>query len=201
MALIAPLLVSKSPSFCLMWVKLASSVNMLKESLPSSHVPCLSNFHSNYLPMIFSLWFLSCKYYSWNPLFNIFSSPFLLSFRWVSVNSVWIIPVSCELLLSPSALPFPCTSLYNSASGLKRLPPFTVICCDFDQREKAVCARRDGLHAVKYCGVLVSVGLRHMEIKVNVTCNLGLRSHVHCLSLTWSLLTLLASRETNDYCI
>lgn len=57
----------------------------------------------------------------------IFSLPVLLfSFRWVSVNNMWIIPVSCELLLGPSALPF--FSLAHRCmilpSGLKRLPPF-----------------------------------------------------------------------------
>lgn len=108
-----------------------------------------------------------------------------------AVNSCWV-PRHC-LFLAHRCIILP--------SGLKRLPPFTVIRCDFDQRDKAKCARRDGLHAVKYCGVLVSVGWRHMEIKVNVSCDLGLWSHVHLLSLTWSLLTLLASRETNGCCI
>lgn len=161
--------------------------------------------------MIFSLWFLSCQYCSWNPLFNILCSLFLFSFRWVSVNNVWIIPVSCELLLSPSALPFPCTSLYDSAIRFEKIAP---IHCDslwFWSKRKRQCAQRDELHAVEcrgglFSAALVAVGLRHIEIKVNVTGDWGLWSlsdvhGVHCFGLTWSLLTLLASREMNGYCI
>lgn len=179
----------------------------------SCSVQCLSNFHSNYLPMIFSLWFLSCQYCSWNPLFTVFCSLFLLSFRWVSVNNVWIIPVSCELLLSPSALPFPCTSLYDSAVRFEKDCPFSLwfaVILIEGKRQRAF-PERDGLHAVEYCGglysaALVAVGLRHMEIKANVTGDWGLWSlsgvhGVHCLGLTRSLLTLLASRETDGHCI
>lgn len=111
----------------------------------SCYVPTLSNIHSNYLPMIFALWFLSCQYCSWNPLFNVFSpcSLFLLSFRWVSVNNMWIIPVSCELLLSPSALPFSLhIFVWFCHQVWKDCPLFIVIHCDFDQREKAVCPER-----------------------------------------------------------
>lgn len=91
---------------------------------------------------------------------------------------MWIIPVSCELQKSLSALLFPCK-----------------------------CAKRDKLHAVEYHGsfssaALVAVGLSHMEIKVNITSDGGLWSlskfhGVHCRDLTWFLFSLLALRELN----
>lgn len=144
----------------------------------------------------------------------IFSLPVLLfSFRWVSVNNMWIIPVSCELLLGPSALPFffPCTSLYDSAIRFEKIAPFSLWFAVILIKEKKQCTQRDELCAVEHCGslcsvALVAVGLSHMEIKVNVNGDWGLWSlsdvhGVHCLGLTWSLLTLLASRERKCYCI
>lgn len=106
-------------------------------------------------------WFLLCDSHLVNTAADIhYLILFLLvlsfSFRWVSVNNVWIIPVSCELLLSPSALPLFFSLAHGCMtlpSGLKKkkkktAPFFTVIRCDFDQREgkkKKQRAQRDEL--------------------------------------------------------
>lgn len=162
--------------------------------------------------MIFALWFLSCQYCSWNPLFNVFfpSLFFLLSFRWVSVNNVWIIPVSCGLLLSPSALPFSLHIVVWFCHQVWKDCPFSLWLAVILIKGKRQCAQRDELHVAEYRGCLslaaLAFGLSHMEIKVNVSGDWGLWSlsdvhGVHCLGLTWALLTLLAAREVNGYCI
>lgn len=66
-----------------------------------------------------------------------------------AVNSRWV-PLHC-LFLAHRCMILP--------SGLKRLPLFTVICCDFDQREKASCPeRRASCSGVPWRSLLCSSG-------------------------------------------
>lgn len=104
-------------------------------------------------------WFLLCDSCLVNAaaeihylIFSLLSFPF----RWVSVNNMWIIPVSCELLLSPSALPFPCTSLYDSAIRFEKTAPFSLWFAVILIKEKKQCAQRDELHAERHRGGLCS---------------------------------------------
>lgn len=171
--------------------------------------------------MIFALWFLSCQYWSRNPLFNILSPRLSLSsllFRWVPVN-MWIIPFSRELL-SPSALPSPCTPLYDSAIRFEMAPPLPAppslfpfslwVAVIVIKEKKAVCPeRRASCSGVPWHSLFGSSGCCWLEPygdKSNVTGDWGLWSlsgfhSVHYLGLTRSLLTLLASRELSGCCV
>lgn len=154
---------------------------------------CLVNIAAE----IHYLIFFSC--YSFSPLF----------FRWVSVNTVWMISFSCELLLRS---PFSCSPLYDSAIRFEKekitlffFQDFFFPCCDwlwFRSKRKRQCVRTDTLHAVELHGGLFWIGPYRDKSLLDKCQRLWSLSDIHgvrCHGLTWSLLILVACREPNGY--
>lgn len=184
--------VSKFPSFRSMWVKLASSVNMLKESLPSSHELDELYQPSQTFTVITFPWFLLCDSCLVNIAAEIhylmfslpalsFSSP-LGECQSTTCGLFQSAVNSCWALLHCIFVAHRCVIL---PSGLKRLPLFTVVRCDFDQREKAVCPqRRASCSGVPWRSVHGSSGCCWLQPYGDKSkCHWWLRAFVRCLWL------------------